>query len=172
MSDTVLENCDRRMAMAPHRNNQARNGNSSNIWQILTPIIIALAVGGTAPWWWPRDPLPKPPETAQSSPVVVRRQTFLMDNQPGRIIILNHVAGNEYRAEESSSPWPWSGNVILDGGKLTSKEPITFRNSNTTMRIEGVKRSDGAIEVSYTYVTAANGSSADPRVDYHVWYPQ
>jgi hypothetical protein len=96
-------------------------------------------------------------------------QTYLMDNQPSRVISVSYLGGNGYRLEESSSPWPWEGTANLDGGKLSGD--AKFRNTLATMRVEGILRGDGSIEIQYKYITGDDGKPAGGRIDNHVWFP-
>jgi hypothetical protein len=95
---------------------------------------------------------------------------YTMDKQNSRIIILSRLVGNEYRIEEITSPWPWTGTAKLDGSKLSGR--AHFPKSQATMKVEGSLRGDGSIDVSYHFITKGDGSLAEGRVDHHVWFPE
>lgn len=89
-----------------------------------------------------------------------------MDQLSHRIIIVTPSGGATYRIEEPSSPWPWTGSAVLDGGRLSGE--ARFVRAPTTMRVQGVVRGDRSIEVDYVYTSEGDRG----RVDHHVWYPQ
>lgn len=63
---------------------------------------------------------------------------YTMDKQNSRIIILSRLVGNEYRIEEITSPWPWTGTAKLDSSKLSAR--AHFPKSQATMKVEGSLR--------------------------------
>jgi len=95
---------------------------------------------------------------------------YTMDKQNSRIIILSRLVGNEYRIEEITSSWPWTGTAKLDGSKLSGR--AHFPKSQATMKVVGSLRGDGSIDVSYHFITKGDGSLAEGRVDHHVWFPE
>jgi len=95
---------------------------------------------------------------------------YVMDKQITRIIIISKLVGNEYRIEEITSPWPWTGTAKLDGSKLSGR--AHFPKTQATMKVEESLRGDGSIDVSYRFISKGDGSLADGRVDHHVWYPE
>ncbi|MDH3422971.1 MAG: hypothetical protein OEN00_08255 [Gemmatimonadota bacterium] len=117
----------------------------------------------------PDDPVgPLNDEPVNTLPASIAGR-YLMDKQASRVIVVTHVRGNEYRIEEPTSPWPWVGTAELDGGKLSGEG--RFPKSLATMRVDGVLRNDGSIEVDYTFITKGEGSPGAGRIDHHVWYP-
>jgi hypothetical protein len=108
------------------------------------------------------------PSTSASTDKI--SDTYLMDNQPNRVIVVTHIDENRYRIEESSSPWPWQGEATLDGGQLLGD--AKFRNSLASMRVEGIVRNDGSIVIKYIFTTDDNGGNPNGRLDNHVWYPK
>ena len=114
------------------------------------------------------------PKPTSPSPVSVRptgdlSDKYLMDNDSGRVIIVTYLGDSKYRIEEPSSPWPWEGTAVLDGGNLSGD--ANFRNSLARMRIEGIRRGDGTIIIQYKFITDDNGNPANGRIDNHIWYP-
>jgi hypothetical protein len=93
-----------------------------------------------------------------------------MDKQGNRIIIVSRLVGNEYRIEEITSPWPWTGTVKLDGSRLSGR--AHFPKSQATMKVEASLRGDGSIDVNYHFITKGDGSLADGRIDHHIWFPE
>lgn len=113
----------------------------------------------------PQKNISEPKETSQG---ISGRYT--MDKQNNRIIILSKLVGNEYRIEEITSPWPWTGTAVLDGSKLSGR--AHFPKSKATMKVEGKLRGDGSISVSYHFITKGDGTLAEGRVDRHIWFPE
>lgn len=94
---------------------------------------------------------------------------YLMDKQSNRIIVVTHLDHNNYRIEESSSPWPWEGIATIEGNKLIGE--AKFRNSLAFMKVVGFVRDDGSIVVKYKFITGSDGKPSSERVDNHIWYP-
>ncbi|MEM8804542.1 MAG: hypothetical protein AAGF01_00650 [Cyanobacteria bacterium P01_G01_bin.38] len=131
---------------------------------------------------WPRtiptpeptsDPAPEPTSDPKSESDTISG-TYLMDNQRNRIIIITYLESvgdrNRYRIEEASSPWPWEGIATLEGENLTGIGD--FIDSQASMKVEGIVRSDDAIMVKYTFIKDSEGNDPGGRVDNHVWFPQ
>ena len=145
-------------------------GKTQGFWkQIVLAVVIALVAGGTAPWWWSDLVKPYLAGAKQADDAAPVTGTYLMDNTPGRVVEITRLAGDQYRIEEPTSPWPWRGTAVLDGGRLVGQ--AQFRKTQARMDVEGVVRADGSIIVSYRFITDSKGNSTD-RVDNHVWYPQ
>jgi len=149
---------------------------SGAMTQIIVAVVIALLAGGSAPWWWnsifgktPPPPSSSPTSESIDRPTQLSIQKYLMDNQQNRVIVMTHLQDDEYRIEEPSSPWPWTGTATLDGGKLSGQGQ--FRGNLTTMKVEGIVRRDRSIEIQYIFLTDDKGKPDPGRVDKHVWYP-
>ncbi len=112
---------------------------------------------------------PEVDKTPTEIPEVISGR-YTMDKQNSRIIVLSRLAGNEYRIEEITSPWPWTGTAKLDGSKLSGR--AHFPKSQATMKVEGSLRGDGSIDVNYHFITKGDGTLAEGRVDHHVWFPE
>ncbi len=95
--------------------------------------------------------------------------TYLMDGIPARVITVSHIAGQEYQIGEATSPWPWSGRAVLNGGFLSGECHVV--PNGDWLRVEGNLRPDGAIEVNYVFLTGPGGAPTG-RVDHHVWTRQ
>lgn len=109
----------------------------------------------------------KPPQPA--SFFIEHVKKYLMDKQPGRVIIVTHIQNNKYCIEEPGSSWPWAGIVTIEGHLLSGE--ARARNSLASMKIQGTVRSDGSIGVEYKFITGNNGRPAAGRIDNHIWYP-
>ena len=97
---------------------------------------------------------------------------YQMDIYDFRRIIVTHLNGDQYRAEEPGGQYPWKGTVTLDGGILSGE--ARFRRDKdrlVTFRIIGQIRGDRSIEIKYEYLTDRDGNPSIGRVDEHVWYP-
>ncbi len=128
---------------------------TKSFWGTLPAIIVA--IGGLITILYQTGILPG------LMPNVDISGTYLMDQQSNRMIVITNMNGNQYRIEESTSPWSWNGTATLNGKNLNGE--ASFRKSSKSMRIEGTVRNDQSISVSYIFLQDANG-----RVDNHVWY--
>jgi hypothetical protein len=116
-------------------------------------------------------PVPTPTQRPDPSPpasdVIAGR--YLMDHQRNRVIVVSRIAGANYRIEEPSSPWPWSGTATFDGTNLSGL--AEFTQSLATMKVRGVRRGDGSIVIEYEFLTRGDGSPGAGKIDRHIWYP-
>ncbi len=109
----------------------------------------------------------------ESEPPVTQAETralegsYMFETDASRLIKIHHLGNDVYEIEEPIGRWPWSGTAELDGRKLTGFG--RFIETKATMDVIGELKPDGTITVEYHFLTRGDGSSAEGRVDRHVW---
>ena len=83
------------------------------------------------------------------------------------VMKITSIGGDEYKLEVFNHPWPWEATVRQSGSDLTGYG--RFPKSKATMDFKGRVGGDGSIHSEYHFITKGDGTSADGRVDTHIW---
>lgn len=103
------------------------------------------------------------------SPVPLIAGKYLMDGNPGRVIVISSDGKNSYTIGEPTSPWPWSGTIMLNGDEVVGQAWAT--SSKATFTLDGEVLKDRRIAIAYRFITDTTGADSRGRVDNHVLVP-
>jgi len=153
------------------------NGIPWPVWAGITILVALIGAGATIMATRPGPtpgPAPAPgptsaPQLPSPGPASGLAGAYLMDNQTSRRVVLTHLQGPQYRAEEPSGSWPWEGTPTLNGTTVIGQ--ARFTTSQARMNLKGQLRGDDSIQIDYEFLVRGDGSPGAGRVDHHVWFP-
>ncbi|NLX49038.1 MAG: hypothetical protein GXY82_04025 [Methanospirillum sp.] len=129
------------------------------------PGLLTIEFGPTAT---ATSPVTSPVPTTNPSPPTIEGR-YLMDGNPGRLIVISSDGGNAYSIGEATGSWPWDGNVILDGDQIIGQ--AFEKNTPASFKLEGTVLDDKRIVIAYKFITDGAGRDATGRVDDHILTP-
>ena len=117
----------------------------------------------------PDEPISDPP--VEEKPIVKKDKisSTYTDIEKKRVIQFTRISENVYMIEEPGTPWPWKGEVKVNGNEINGW--ARFPKSKASMDVVGFINNSGSINIRYEFITNGDGTPSDGKVHKHVWFP-